>query len=117
VNLGTPRDNPGMSAPPPRRETASPRELAVRRAVMARDAGLRRIGAVTRWVLVGSLALAGALALIASHAFHGRTATNTSASAPAAVNQPPSDGPDNLTPATAAPTVTPSAPVAVSGGS
>jgi hypothetical protein len=89
---------------------------------MARDAGLRRIGAVTRWVTLGSLALAGALALIASNAFHGRATANTSASTaaanqPAAVNQPPSDGSGDLAPAAAAPTVTPSAPVAVTGGS
>jgi hypothetical protein len=68
------------------------------RAVSARDAGLRRVSAVTRWLVLGALALSGALALIASQAFRA-------------------SGSEALTPAAAAPTATPAAPVVVSGGS
>jgi hypothetical protein len=88
------------------------------RAVSARDAGLRRVSAVTRWLVLGALALSGALALIASQAFHGRTTlSNASARGPSSAVGARASGSEALTPAAAAPTATPAAPVVVSGGS
>jgi hypothetical protein len=105
-----------MSPRAPRWVSASPKEIATRRAVMARGAGLRRISSVTRWLAVGVIGLSGALALVASNAFHGRTVSNASASTPATIAPvTPSSG--GLSPAAVTPTVTPSAPVVVSGGS
>jgi hypothetical protein len=94
----------------------TPRQIATRRAASARDAGLARIAKVTRWLTLGAIGLSGALALVAANAFHGRTAANASASSQAAVIPvAPSSG--GLSPAAVTPTVTPSAPVVVSGGS
>ncbi|MGA3361135.1 MAG: hypothetical protein ABSD82_03800 [Solirubrobacteraceae bacterium] len=94
----------------------SPRQTATRRAVSARDAGLRRISSVTRWLAIGVVGLSGALALVAANAFHGHTVSNASAATPAA-GAPVTPSSGGLSPAAVTPTVTPSAPVVVSGGS
>jgi hypothetical protein len=104
-----------MSPRAPRSRAASAAEIATRRAVMARDAGLRRISSVTRWLTVGVLGLSGALALLASNAFHGHALSNASQATSASQASQASSAP--LQPATAVPTQTPAAPVAVSGGS
>jgi hypothetical protein len=89
----------------------------------ARDHGLRRISDVTRWLIAGAVALTGALAVLADRSFHGHASSTAAASSSvasssttAATNQ----GSATATPlqsAQSSPTVTPAAPVVVSGGS